>query len=54
MDEEQELINIQQIKSQLNKEELMKEVEQLKFHPLFTEDKNVLNNTDDPNIEALR
>jgi hypothetical protein len=31
----------------------MKELDDLKMHPLFTDDKKVLNNTEDPNIEAL-
>jgi hypothetical protein len=48
------LIKINEIKSQINKEELLKEIDDLKLHPLFTNDKKVLKNTEDPNVEALR
>jgi hypothetical protein len=45
---------IDEIKNLINRKELISEIENLKFHPLLTDDKKALNNTDDPNIEALR
>jgi hypothetical protein len=43
-----------EIKKMISKEQLNKEIEALKFHPLFADDKEVLKNSDDPNVEALR
>ena len=40
--EEQQIID--NLKSQLDTNQLLKEIDDLKFHPLFTEDKNVLSN----------
>ncbi len=40
--EEQQIID--NLKSQLDTNQLLKEIDGLKFHPLFTEDKNVLSN----------
>lgn len=46
--------NLNEIKKLIDKKQLEKEIDDLKNHPLFTDDKDVLNNSDDPNIEALR
>lgn len=45
---------IEEIKKQLNKEDLLKDLEDLNLHPLFCTDQEILNNPDNPDMEALR
>jgi hypothetical protein len=54
MEDQMEMEQLAEIRKLINKEELEKEVDDLKNHPLFTDNKEVLNNSSDPNIEALR